>query len=139
MERDSRAILTMTAIAVALSLAPATGSAFQQFNFGDQVEILLPADGRQPEPPQTAQDKLIFTGGKMMSIDIAGCGAYEHPMQTGVIIDTRGGGSGAVVVITTNAIETVQPGTRLVGLSATGTCTVQANGTIYNRYIGTVE
>jgi hypothetical protein len=106
---------------------------------GDLVVFLIPADANQPEPPSGPNDQLVYTGGRVTSIDTTGCAAGNHPVQNAVLVDPDGGRSGRIIgLVTISQTDPVPPGTRLKNLTEeTPSCTI--GGTIYRRYRGTVE
>jgi hypothetical protein len=105
---------------------------------GDIVEFLIRTDSNQPDPPSGPTDKLIFTGGRVTSIDTSGCAPGTHPVQNAVLVDPAGGRSGRIVgVIVSSETDPIPPGTKLTSIQATGVCTT--GGATYNRYQGTVE
>lgn len=135
--KQAKGFMVAIGMAVVFSIATGAGSALA-LEPGDQVIFRLPAAGIQPEPPTFTADKIIYTGGKMMTIDTAGCVPGEHPMQNGVLVDPGGVyPSGTVVIITISQFEPVPPGTRLDSLTGAGSCFI--GGTEYNRYQGTVK
>jgi hypothetical protein len=127
--------LSAVVLATCVLLAATAAFALQS---GDTVVFLIPSDANQPDPPSGPADKLIFTGGRVTTVDVTGCGAGSHPVQNAVLVDPTGGRPGRIIgVIVLSESEPVRPGTKVVALSLQGTCTIGT--TSYNRYEAFVE
>jgi hypothetical protein len=137
MRKISIAALGATLAAALTATAWQPASAQQS---GDSVVFLIPILENQPQPPAGPADKLIYTGGQVISVDVTGCGTGSRPMQNVVLVDPSGGRSGRIVgVITISQTDPVPPGTRLAGSSLRETCFLVATMTMYNKYEATVE
>jgi hypothetical protein len=129
--------LWATIITCSALLLLATHPAFA-LQSGEIVTILIPAVANQPEPPSGPNDQLVYTGGRVTSIDTTGCVLGSHPVQNAVLVDPDGGRSGRIVgVVTISHTDPVPPGTRLKNLGEQPPCV--ASGTAYRRYQGIVE
>jgi hypothetical protein len=127
----------LTAVVLAIAALLACSSAFAQQS-GETVTVLIPTDQNQPDPPSGPQDKLIFTGGRVTTIDTTGCALGSHPVQNAILIDPAGGQPGRITgVIVISHSDPISPGTKLTNLVEQPPCTI---GLItYRRYQGTVE
>jgi hypothetical protein len=134
-----RTILVLVTFLMVSAGAP-TGALAQQP--GDGIQFLIPATENQPQPTNTPQEKLIYSGGRLTSVDITGCGAGNRPMQNAVLVDPAGGRSGRIVgVITVSQTDPVPPGTRVGNLALIGPCVIVSSGVPvpYMRWEGIVE
>lgn len=107
-------------------------------NPGDPVSVLIPASGNQPEPdPGPPTDKLIYTGGRVTTVDAAGCQVGSFPLQNGVLVDPAAGRGGRIEGVITLTGDAVPPGTKLKTFNFVTDCT--AGGIAYKRYTAVVE
>ena len=135
MRKISIAALAAALVTVVTATAWQPASAQQS---GDTVTFLIPILENQPQPPSGPHDRLIYTGGQVISVDVTGCGTGSRPKQNAVLVDPNGGRSGRILgVITLSHTDPVPPGTRLQSLSPAGSCAIGIE--VYNRYTGTVD
>lgn len=123
-------------LVVAAALCPGSAEAkkWSELQPGDVIDFLLPA----PEQASLAES-LFITGGKVLTIDTAGCTppVAQHPVQHYTLVDPAGTlspRSGGIVLLTT---DPVRPGTRLGQLTFTHTCEI--GGVLYHYHQGTVQ
>jgi hypothetical protein len=102
---------------------------------GDTLYFLLPASADQPVPGIT--ETLVFTGGKIIDIDIGSCGGGVHPVQHYTLVDTTGRKSAKSGGIIPLSNDPVRPGTRIANPLVDSGCSI--GGVDYIRYQGTVE
>lgn len=129
-----RQLLAAVLLSTSLLSFEAEAKNWEELQSGDPVTFLISADADQPS---ATSDKVIFSGGKILSIDATGCGGGERPVQSYVLVDPTGERSpkeSGIIAMTANAIR---PGTSLVNLTFVTRCSI--GGVTYMRYDGIVE
>jgi hypothetical protein len=101
---------------------------------GDGVSFLIPQFAGQPVGTTGA---VIFSGGQLSEIAIAGCGLGTRSVQHYVLVDLTGAKSEKLEGIVAVTTLPVQPSTRLGSLTFDSTCLI--GGVLYFRYDGVVE
>jgi len=130
-------LLVLTLAGFAVIVSSTSGARAQQP--GEAISVLIPAAGNQPEPdPGPPTDMLVITGRSLGTVNVAGCGAGEHPLQMAILVDPDGGrASRRVEVININQGTPIPPGTRLLNFDFQTDCTI--GGEAYKRYTAVVD
>jgi hypothetical protein len=128
-------LLVAMFIAVSMLSFDAEAKEWADLQPGDTLYFLLPASADQPVPGIT--ETLVFTGGKIIDIDISGCGGGVHPVQHYTLVDTTGRKSAKSGGIIPLSNDPVRPGTRIANPLVDSGCSI--GGVDYIRYQGTVE
>jgi hypothetical protein len=126
-------LIGMLLLASTFAVSVSAASPWEPLVPFDNVSFLIPALSDQPNPT----DDVVFSGGRVSEIDVAGCGSGTRAVQQYVIVGLTGTRSQKFEGIIALTTRPVQPNTRLDTLTFDSTCFI--GDVLYFRYDGTVE
>ena len=139
-----RKVFLIVAITLSGILVSPASKAGQPLESGTVVVFFLEASGNQPEPdPGPPTDMLLFTGGRIFSIELPGCSDILLSLHNAVLVDVNGPRSSRTVSVIAFPVPVageavpIPPGTRLTSSNAAGGCI--SDGISYRKYYAVVE